>query len=341
MKDYHYIIMIGRFSPFHIGHQQVIQTALDKADEVIIMVGSSFRPRTIKNPWGFSERKYMIEKSFSEEDASRITILPLRDYMYNDDAWVKQVQNAVHNEIFSEFNWKARIGIIGHEKDESSFYLKLFPQWEHIEHEMNEVVHATDIRTLLLQKKNFLYLQGLLPTPVFDYIKMFRTTGYFEELVKDFNFIEKYKNAWKAAPYPPTFVTVDAVVVQSGHILTIVRKDSPGANLLALPGGFLDGSEYIESAVIRELIEETKIDVPEYVLKNSIKKSKVFDHPNRSSRGRTITHVFLIELSPGPLPIVEGSDDARLAKWMPFGEINSEDFFEDHHDIITYFINII
>lgn len=340
MKEYNYIIMIGRFSPFHIGHQQVIQSALDKADKVIIMIGSSFRPRTIKNPWDFNERKFMIENSFSGEDASRIITVPLRDYMYNDDAWVKQVQTVVHNEIFGEVDWNAKIGIIGHEKDESSFYLKLFPQWDHIEHEMNEVVHATDIRTLLLQKKNFLYLQGLLPTPVFNYIKMFRTTNYFEELVKDFNFIEKYKNAWKAAPYPPTFVTVDAVVVQSGHILTIIRKDSPGANLLALPGGFLDGSEYIESAVIRELVEETKIDVPECVLKNSIKQSKVFDHPNRSSRGRTITHVFLIELPPGPLPKVEGGDDARSARWTSFSELCSEDFFEDHWDIITNMVNI-
>jgi bifunctional NMN adenylyltransferase/nudix hydrolase len=79
--------------------------------------------------------------------------------------------------------------------------------------------------------------------------------------------IEKYKESWKAAPFPPTFVTVDAVVVQSGHVLLVKRKAMPGAGLWALPGGFLNQEETLLDGAIRELKEETKIKVPVPVLK--------------------------------------------------------------------------
>ena len=65
-------------------------------------------------------------------------------------------------------------------------------------------------------------------TPIYDYLK------------QEHDYILGYRRAWEAAPYPPTFVTTDAVVVQSGHILLIQRKAAPGKGLWALPGGFLN-----------------------------------------------------------------------------------------------------
>jgi bifunctional NMN adenylyltransferase/nudix hydrolase len=344
-KKFDYVVFIGRFSPMHIGHQQVIETALEQADNIIILIGSSLRPRTIKNPWTFYERANMILDTIPDDIQSRVHIRPIRDYMYNDDAWINQIQATVYDIVFdhaiSPIVGTPTIGLIGHEKDKSSFYLRLFPQWEHINHQMNEVVHATDLRNLLFQQKNFLYLSGLLPESVFSAVRTFAETSEFKALVMEYNFIEKYKEMWKAAPYPPFFITVDTVVIQSGHVLVVVRDAAPGAGLLAIPGGFLEQTEYIECAALRELKEETKIDVPVKVLRGSITNSKVFDHPLRSLRGRTITHTFLIELPPGPLPKVKGSDDARSARWVPFSEIKSEDFFEDHYDQIQFFTGIV
>jgi 8-oxo-dGTP pyrophosphatase MutT (NUDIX family) len=51
------------------------------------------------------------------------------------------------------------------------------------------------------------------------------------------------------------------------------------------PGGFLNAGEELVDGAIRELREETSIDVPEGILRNSIKASYVFDTPHRSSRG--------------------------------------------------------
>jgi bifunctional NMN adenylyltransferase/nudix hydrolase len=64
----------------------------------------------------------------------------------------------------------------------------------------------------------------------------------------------------------------------------------------------------------------------------------VFDAINRSSRGRTITHAFNIILPDGELPKVKGSDDAAIAKWIPLADLDSTMIFEDHLDIIEYFV---
>jgi bifunctional NMN adenylyltransferase/nudix hydrolase len=160
-------------------------------------------------------------------------------------------------------------------------------------------------------------------------------TKEYKNLCAENLFIKDYKKQWESSPYPPTFVTVDSLVTQSGHILLIKRKSAPGKGLWAIPGGFIKEDEKIVDSMIRELREETKIRVPAPVLKGSIIKSEVFDDPKRSMRGRTITHAFHIALPPNvELPPVKGSDDADKAVWFPISEVYREMMYEDHYDII-------
>lgn len=128
---------------------------------------------------------------------------------------------------------------------------------------------------------------------------------------------------------------MDAVVIQSGHILLIERRASPGKGLWALPGGFVDPGERLQDACLRELREETRLKVPAPVLRGSIKRTRVYDDPYRSARGRTITHGFYIELEPNAeLPKVKGGDDAKTARWVPLGELDPQCMFEDHYFVI-------
>jgi bifunctional NMN adenylyltransferase/nudix hydrolase len=121
----------------------------------------------------------------------------------------------------------------------------------------------------------------------------------------------------------------------------IQRKSSPGENLFALPGGFINQDEYLIDAALRELREETRLKVPAPVLKGSIIGQKVFDNPGRSLRGRTITHAYAFELPAGELSKVKGGDDAAHARWIPIDDIlEMEDFlFEDHIDIIRWAVS--
>lgn len=345
-RKYSHLVFIGRFQPFHIGHLEVIQSALKQADHVIVLVGSSFQPRTEKNPWSFIERSQMIYDALGPLGA-RVKVMPLRDQKYNDQKWAVGVQNQVNEAIRQSIveedgiePQSVKIGLIGHTKDESSYYLKMFPQWETVEHTMNEVVNATDIRQLLFENRSEKFISGVLPNTTLVQILEFKYTPEFNLLQDEYNMVKKYRKAWLAAPYAPTFVTTDAIVICSGHVLLIKRGAAPGYGLWALPGGFLEQHEYIIDGMLRELREETKLKVPAPVLKGSIKATHVFDRPDRSSRGRTITHAFFIELPAGPLPSIKGSDDAMEARWVPFAEVREDQMFEDHYHILQHFIDI-
>ena len=339
-KQFDYLVFIGRMNPFHLGHEEVIAKALKMADNVIILIGSANQPRNIKNPFTFDERKAMISEATGNIDA--ISILPLRDFKADDNVWAANVQKIVSAEV-GLMGWTdmpRRGGIIGHTKDESSYYLKMFPQWEVIEHGMNEAVSATDIRELYFNS-NIRYLKDVVSAPVYTFLEKFKSNIDYTILQEEYSFIKSYKKSWAAAPYAPTFVTCDAVVVQSGHILLIKRKAAPGRGLWALPGGFVNQNEKIEAAMIRELREETCIRVPSPVLRGNIKGSKIFDAPDRSLRGRTITQAFFIELPAGDLPTVKGNDDAEKARWVPLSWVKEEEMFEDHYGIITSFLGQI
>lgn len=347
-EKFDFLVFIGRFQPFHLGHAAVVDTALERSDKLIMLLGSSHQPRSLRNPWTFAERDSIIRASYSEQHNHKIITAPLMDVMYNDELWVKNIQETVHGLVtahFAEPHRKPRIGLIGHNKDHTSYYLNLFPQWGSVAVDNLEILDATNIRKELLSQPEELskthqrlVTENIMSQAAADALLALceKDDGYvYHELCDEYAFITKYKSAWDAAPYAPTFVTVDGVVVQSGHVLLVERKANPGKGLFALPGGFLDQDERLETACIRELKEETKIKVPEPVLRGSIKAHEVFDDPHRSARGRTITHAFYIELKADKkLPKVVGSDDAKQAIWMPLADLNPEEMFEDHYFII-------
>ena len=337
-KTFDFLVFIGRFQPFHKGHLSVIEAGFEQAEQIIILCGSAHQPRTVRNPWTFAEREAMIRGAVPKSKLKQLHIAPLMDIVYNDESWVKNVQATINGLVTAHHGLPhrlANIGLIGHSKDQSSYYLNLFPQWGSIAVESYKGISATPIREAILSNQAATAYQQLLPVNVKDSIAEFCQTEAFDCVRTEHQFVQKYQAAWNQAPYAPTFVTVDAVVVQSGHVLMVERKARPGIGLLALPGGFVNQKERLVDACLRELREETRLRVPAPVLKGSIKGQRVFDDPYRSARGRTITHGFYIELEPNKdLPKVKGSDDAKHAVWMPLADLDPRELFEDHYFII-------
>ena len=179
-----------------------------------------------------------------------------------------------------------------------------------------------------------------MPPQTAEFLETFKQSPKFKGLKSYFDAVRLSKEQWKGAPYAPVFHTVDSVVIKSGHVLCVRRGKAYGGGQIALPGGFLEQNEFIRTGALRELKEETAISLEKSVLDAAIKDEHVFDHPDRSERGRTITSAFFLDLGMGPLPKVKGSDDADKAWWMPLGEFYSreEEFFEDHYHIIDYFV---
>lgn len=336
-KDYRYLVFIGRFQPFHFGHKTVIDEALKRADNVIMLIGSANLPRSLRNPFSVAERTAMIKGAYSEAEAARIHCVGLDDALYNDTRWLKYVQAGVRS-VTNDL--QADIGLIGHSKDSSSYYLSLFPNWQSLSVPNYKNLSSTPIRDS--------YLMGATPTPertpesTREVLNSFKTTDAYKRLHEEAGFIDKYKKQWESAPYPPTFMTADALVVQSGHILLVERRSMPGRGLWALPGGFLNPKETLFDACIRELREETRLKVPEPVLRGSFHSQHTFDDPYRSARGRTITQAFYLQLKNDAqgLPKVKGSDDAATAFWLPLAELDAKMMFEDHYAIITKMVGL-
>lgn len=340
-KPFDFLVFIGRFQPLHQGHLAVIEAGLAQAEQMIILCGSAHQPRSVRNPWTVAEREAMIRGAVKDQDNTRIHIAPLMDIVYNDESWVRNVQATINGMVTAHHgvpHRQPKMGLIGHSKDQSSYYLNLFPQWGAVEVENFKGISATPIREAIFAKGNSYITreaEGVLPANVQREMAAFCETEAFDEVKGEQEFVAKYKKAWEAAPYEPTFVTVDAVVVQSGHVLMVERKARPGKGLLALPGGFVDQGEKLVDACLRELREETRLKVPAPVLKGSIKGQEVFDDPHRSARGRTITHAFYIELEPNKeLPKVKGGDDAKHAMWVPLADLDPTQIFEDHYFVI-------
>lgn len=343
--EYDYLVFIGRFEPFHNGHLAVAEAALARAQRLIVLVGSANTPRTTRNPWSADERAEMIRGALGA-DAHRVLIHPLRDQLYNETRWVSDVQRTVA-ELVEPIPGAAppRIGLVGQDKDASSYYLREFPQWPLVEVQNTATLNATELRRYFFEAGGndgaLRLLRANLPAPVFGMLEAFRRNApAYRTLVDEYDFLKAYRAGWDAAPYPPTFVTVDAVVVHSGHLLLVRRGAAPGKGQWALPGGFVQPNESLLDAAIRELREETRLKLPPPVLRGALRERAVFDHPERSLRGRTITHAFHFLFPSGELPAVRGGDDAAKARWFPVAEALELEpqLFEDHFHIIGYFL---
>jgi bifunctional NMN adenylyltransferase/nudix hydrolase len=335
-KKYDTLVLIGRFQPFHNAHLEIVKRATALCDKLVIVVGSARQPRTYKNPFTFDERARMIRET-TLGLSLQISIEPNIDTIYNDNAWAVRVQQAValHTRPGE------RVGVIGHKKDDSSFYLDMFPQWGYEDVELVEFLSAVNIRDLYFKEDlNFNFLKSVVPESTLNFLGTFSNTPEYAQIIREREFVSNYKKQYASLPYPPIFSTADAVVIQSGHVLMIRRRAEPGRGLWALPGGYVNANtdKSVEDAAIRELREETGIKVPAPVLRGSIVRSRVFDAIDRSPRGRIITHAFYIQLPDGDLPKVKGSDDADKARWVPIAEVRSEECFEDHYEIIQHFL---
>lgn len=340
-EKFDYVVYIGRFQPPTLAHQAMFKKALDQGKKLIIVIGSDKASPSLRNPFTTEERRKMILWSIEDlgYDDNRVVCIPMQDSAYNFTAWVSELQRKVHA-IIPE---GSSVALLGHYKDNTSYYLKHFPEWNSItSSSLHDGLSATEVRVSLFSGNGLHSLKGKVPESVFDFL-----TDYtihhpyrFDNLKSEYKFIEKYKDDWKDAPYAPTFVTTDAVVFCNGHILLIKRGRNPGKGQYALPGGFLDQKEVVEEGCIRELIEETKINTPIPILKSSIKEVKYIDNPWRDPRGRTITFAHLIELGLKELPKVKAADDAAEVEWLPIGSLSNLEgqFFNDHLQIIKYFL---
>lgn len=97
---------------------------------------------------------------------------------------------------------------------------------------------------------------------------------------------------------------------------------------MALPGGFVDYGEQLEDALVREMKEETTLDVSISYLQN------IYSHPDRDERMHTASAVYICTASGEP----KGEDDAKEAKIYTLDEIPLDKLVFDHKLIIEDYL---
>lgn len=335
---YEYAVFIGRFQPFHEGHLHVIEKALEQANKVIVLVGSATGARRPRNPWSYQERHGVIMDAINKGMfySGRVWVLPLRDYIYREDRWLDAVQRAVGSVAPSTTS----IALIGRNKDESTYYLSRFPQWKSIEVSDGTNIDATMIRGAFFSGKG---VEGnFIPAATIKFLHAYSETPECARMAAEWKIIHEYQLEHDNGQYHRNNVTADAVVLQAGHVLMVRRGAMPGKGMLALPGGHVNRKEKPIDASIRELVEETRIKVPESVLRGSVVETRWFDDPHRSDLCRTYTHATFIRLTNegAKLAKVRGGDDAAQALWIPLSQLREEECFDDHWHIVDAFIGL-
>lgn len=336
-------LYIGRFEPPHAGHMALLQRALDSAPQAIVVMGSAWQVRSPKNPFTWPEREAMLRAALSANDNARLQVLAVRDY-YNEAVWVQAVRRAVAQCTPAG----ARIALVGHFKDATSRYLEHFPGWDLINMARQGSIDATTIRdayfgaTPATATAALAPLADQIPASTLTALGTFAQQTEYTTLQEEWRVLRAHRQSWAHAPYPPVFVTVDAVLRCRNQVLLIRRAHAPGKGQLAVPGGFIEQRETLWQSCLRELAEETHCAVSEAQLRSALQSVAVFDHPDRSQRGRTITHAHYFDLGDVPLPAVQADDDALQAQWVPVAQLAAlEDrFFEDHFHMLDHFLGL-
>lgn len=110
--------------------------------------------------------------------------------------------------------------------------------------------------------------------------------------------------------YKGPSLTVDAVITcQNDSIILIKRKKDPYKGSWALPGGFVEYGETVESAALREVKEETGLEIELCDIVG------VYSDPKRDPRGHTVTICYLAVETGGELKAdTDASDVCSISK---------------------------
>lgn len=338
-------IYIGRFEPVHNGHLALLRQALTSAGQVVVVLGSAWQARSPKNPFTWQERRAMLQDALGAGERARVHLLPVRDY-YNQAVWVDAVRKGVAQCIPAG----ARVALIGHFKDASSSYLGAFCGWELMPVARQGPIDASAIRDAYFGATPdaltaaLAPLAGHIPPATRAALAHLACTPQYRALQRDWQLLRACRAAWDAAPCAPVFVGSQAVLRWRDQVLLTRRAKPPGAGLLALPGVRMAARETVWQSCLRALAGQAGCALPEARLRAALQAVTVFDHPDRSQRGRTLAHAhyFDLEHRPLPAPAMQTGADALPLQWTPISALPAleEEFFEDHFHMLDHFLGI-
>jgi bifunctional NMN adenylyltransferase/nudix hydrolase len=327
----------GRFLLPSEAHLALVREALALAPRCTVAVRRAVRAPTPANPFPWQQRMQWLQDALTSDERERVSIVPLREH-WDEERLVRQVQAAVGTQ-HGPVAWATGAPPVDTLDLPSGWSFATAPgadpdaalvPWLHS-------LYASDDPALVLAQP-----PSPMPAKVAADLAAWTTQPSFATIRDDWRQIAHERRQWSVAPYPVVLATVDAVVQAGGHVLLIRRGRSPGKGLWALPGGFLEPAEAVLQAALRELVEETGLPVSMRDMRLALRGQHVFDHPERSQRGRILTQTFHFDLGDIPPPPVHGADDAASAQWVPLERLHELEMqlHDDHFHMLDVFLGL-
>jgi bifunctional NMN adenylyltransferase/nudix hydrolase len=331
------IVIAQHFQPLHAGHRVVLeqarqivgQLATPTAAQVVLLCLGAQQPRSLRAPWTTEERVQQLTAMAGGVGSS--TVVAVRDIPYDPSRWRSALLSALADIAPTD----ARFTLLSDAEP-----LTVWPKsWPRLELACALASGEALLREQIIwrEEPDWSALASLLKPEQQAEIRQFLRAPAGATLRREAQFMQEFRESWQHAPYPPVLVTTDGVVTCGEHVLLVRRGRAPGKDLWALPGGFLEQDETLAECVRREVEEETGL----CLAAAQCCAARVFDAPQRSLRGRTITHAFHYDLAGRQtLPTVRGGDDAAEAAWFKSSELASSLLFEDHYAILQVMIGL-
>ena len=150
-------LYIGRFQPYHLGHQAVLEKIAKEVEEIVIVIGSAQESHTPENPFTGGERMEMIYAALSESDLrERCIVTPLQDIKRNS-VWASHLQSMVPHFDVVYSNNPLVVQLIG----EAGIPIRKPPMYQ------RDLYSGTAIRKLMREKCHW---ASLVPASVAAFI---------------------------------------------------------------------------------------------------------------------------------------------------------------------------
>lgn len=206
-------VVIGRFQPFHNGHKEMIKKALERSDLAIVVIGSASCAPDIKNPWSVHDRVAMLSNIVGEvPNSCQLRWVSVLDHPYDNNQWLKELKIKV-KKLLEEGDV---VTLIGHDKDESTHYLKWFKDWLFLDVGKHEgSINATTIRKSIFE-------ESMIPQQLPEGVKKYLSNNWMgskehQRLIKEYVYAMK-ENA-RMEKERVILTCADAVVTRPGQVL--------------------------------------------------------------------------------------------------------------------------
>lgn len=166
---------IGRFQPYHLGHQQVLEQISQEADEIVIGIGSAQLSHTASDPFTSGERVMMITRSLKHL-GKVLYVIPIEDIRRNA-VWVSHVRSMTpyFDVVYTNNPYVIRLF------EESGFNVKKSPLYQ------REKFSGTEIRRRMLSNEPW---EHLVPIAVVNVIKEIDGVQRLKDVFKNDEFFD-------------------------------------------------------------------------------------------------------------------------------------------------------